>query len=90
MQDPYQYATAHIQNPITNAFSISPSNTTDLPVTTRSVYIGSSGDLRVTLKDMPDGTFVTYKNMIEGLSYPLRIKRVFSSGTTASNLIGEY
>lgn len=90
MADPYQHAQSHIQNPITNAFAVTPSNTLDLPVVTRSIYIGSGGDLRVTLKDMADGTFITYRNMIEGLSYPLRVKRVFSTGTTASNIIGEY
>lgn len=58
------------------------SDTVDLPFVTNSVFCTSAGDIVVTLDGMLDGTAVTYPLTV-GDSLPLRIKRLFSTGSTA-------
>lgn len=65
-----------------NGAAVTPNDSTDLP---RSgiLYVGTGGTLvvrtiggdDVTLTNVPSGTFV-----------PVRVRRVFSTGTTASNM----
>lgn len=55
--------------------------------TTRGLYVGSSGDVRVS---MGDGTTVTFPTMAGGVVHPLCVNKVFSTGTTATNLVAVY
>lgn len=74
------------QDPIDNAFSITPNDSTELDVATRAIYVGSTGDLTVEL--LKDSTAVTFVNVLSGSILPLRAKKVLSTGTTASNIVG--
>lgn len=88
--DKYQGAHAEVHDPIENGFAVTPSDSADLSYVTRSVYIGGAGNLRVTLKGMATGTYVTYTGMLVGVSYPIRATRIWATGTTATNILGEY
>jgi len=80
-----QYPT--YDGPAGNAFSITPSNTVNCDFATRAVYIGGTGDLAaVTIND----EVVTFVGIPGGTLLPLRLKRVNSTGTTASALVGLY
>lgn len=57
---------------------------TDIPMT-RGVYIGGGANLRV---QMASGAIVTFTALATGVVHPLRIVRVYSSGTTATNIVG--
>lgn len=72
--------------PATSAFAITPSDSADLPEIAR-LYVGTSGNVQVTLSGMPDGTSVTLPGVPAGFA-PLLVKRVWAAGTTAGNLIG--
>lgn len=69
----------------TAAVAITPNDSTDLAEITRGIYVGTGGNLRVLLAD--DTTPVTLTNVSAGVIYPLRVKRVYSTNTTASNLV---
>jgi hypothetical protein len=71
--------------PITNAVAVTPSDTEDLPFTTRQLFIGTAGNLKVTLLS---GAVVTYSNVPVG-DFVRRVTRVWSTGTTASNIVAE-
>lgn len=72
------------QSPITHALAITPDDATDLGHLTRALYVGTGGDVRVTLAD---GGTLTFVNMVQGW-HPIRVARVWAAGTTADHLVG--
>lgn len=71
----------------TNAFAVVPSDANDLPTWTRGLYVGSAGHVKVTLTG---GSTVTFQNLVAGIIHPIMAKRVYSTGTTATNIVGVY
>jgi hypothetical protein len=76
-----------------NAEVITPSDTTDLTLsggtivpyeTGACIFIGTGGNLKVT---MLGGQTVTYLNLSSGSFLPIQVKRVWATGTTATNLL---
>jgi len=59
------------------------SDTVDLTVACRGIYVGVTGNLKVT---MPDGTTPTFLNIAAGVVHPIAATRVWSTGTTATGL----
>ncbi len=55
--------------------------------TTRRIYVGTKGNLVLTLKD---GNNVTYTNVQDGTFIAVRATHVVRTGTTASNIVGEW
>lgn len=69
--------------PIQHAAAVVPSDTVDLMHATRGLYIGVTGDVRVITIG---GETVTFTAVPAGL-LPVMVTRVFSTGTTAMNLL---
>ena len=70
-----------------SAAAVTPSDGSDLPITpTRALYIGNTGALKV---DMADGSTVTFANCPAGV-LPISVKRVYSTGTAATNIAALY
>lgn len=78
-----QYAPASSSN----SFAITPDDGNQLAQTTRYLYVGVTGDVEVLLAG--DTAAVLLKAMPVGL-YPLAVKQVKQTGTTATNLVGLY
>jgi len=77
--------------PASKAVVITPNDNIDLNLSsvemyTQAIYIGGAGDLRVMLLD--NTVAVTFVGVKAGGVYPFKIKRVYSTGTTATNLVG--
>jgi hypothetical protein len=68
----------------TSAVAITPADS-DLAAASRALYIGTSGNLRVTTTS---GNDVTFTNVSSGTILPVSVKRVWATSTTASNIIG--
>ena len=67
------------------ALNVTPSDLNDLSIGfTRGIYIGGTGSLRVM---MLDGGIATFPRIVAGSILPLCVKRVLSTGTTATNII---
>jgi hypothetical protein len=73
--------------PISNAAAVTPSDSADLEVTSRQLHIGTGGNLKVTLVG---GDTVTYYNLASGQDFARRVSRVWSTGTTCSNIVAEW
>lgn len=69
-----------------NAFAVTPSDSADLTSVCRALYVGVGGDVAVITAG---GDTVTLKNVSSGqiLDF-VRVKRVLSTGTAATNIIG--
>jgi len=74
-----------LTSPATGAVMLTPSDTVALNSVSRAVYVGSAGDLRVT---MLSGDVVLLSNVAPGMIYPLRVTHVMATGTTAGGLVG--
>lgn len=72
-------------DPADGAFDITPSDTENLTQATRGLYVGVSGDVKV---DMVNGDTVTYISLAAGIVHPLRVRKVYSTDTSATNIIG--
>ena len=69
-------------DPAHHAVAVVPSDTADLPAASTSIYVGVSGNLKVT---MLGGEILTFSNVPVGW-HPIRATRVWTS-TTATNIV---
>lgn len=73
--------------------AISPSDTVDLAPfiankrTTMAVYVGTLGTVRAV---RADGTTVDFVGTVAGSAILIAVRRINSTGTTASNLVAMY
>lgn len=83
MPDIYDDRSSGLESPGYNAAPVTPDDGADLPIASRAVYVGSPGDLVVT---MVGGSTVTLRGVPAGI-LPLRVARVLATGTTAADLV---
>jgi hypothetical protein len=67
------------------ALPITPSDSTDHTFSCKNLYVGGAGSLKVTTFG---GDTQTFANVTAGTLLPLHVKRVWSTGTTATNIVG--
>ncbi|MFZ0547822.1 MAG: hypothetical protein WAM60_20420 [Candidatus Promineifilaceae bacterium] len=70
-------------NPAAEAEAVTPSDSANIDPT-RGIYVGTSGDLRVM---MLNGDIVTFSSLAAGIVHPLQVVRVYSTSTTASEIV---
>ena len=88
MTDPFKSHQTALTSPARNGFSVTPDDGTDLPVNCRSLFIGGAGDLSAIL--VGDSSPVTFKNISPGSILPISAKRVLTTLTTATDIVGLY
>lgn len=75
-------------NRFSHADAVSLNDNNDLNVTpTKAIYVGSGGSIKV---DMLDGSTVTFKGANAGQIYRLKVKRIYDTDTTASDIVALY
>lgn len=77
---------ANMADPARNASAITPNDSADLTTRALALYVGVSGDVKL---DTWGGETVTFANVPAGI-LPVRARRVYATGTTASGIIGLY
>lgn len=85
MPDRFANTQSSLSGPASSGFPITPNDGSDLPEVTRALYIGSAGHISVR---MLTGETLTLSNVLGGSFLPLRVSRVFATGTTASAIAG--
>lgn len=76
-----------LSDPKGGAFEITPSDSADLAQGAVALYIGGEGDVKLTTSL---GQTVTFVSVGAGSILPVRTKRVYASGTDATNIVGLY
>ena len=66
------------------AYAVTPADS-DLTQSFRALYVGTGGNIQVTTTG---GTTATFLNVATGSMLPVSVKRVWSTSTTATNIIG--
>ena len=87
MADKFTAQKSQLDSPPSGSFPISPHDSNLLPFATRALYVGFTGDVRV---EYVNGDIDTMHNIAQGVHHPMRIIRVFATGTTAYGLSGKY
>jgi hypothetical protein len=72
-----------LDSPAAHAFAVTTSDSSDLSTAARALYVGTGGDIKVTTIG---GETVTFTSVAAGF-FPIRVSRVFATGTTATGII---
>lgn len=86
--DEFAKYTSGLESPARNVFSITPHETDELPFVPREIYVGGAGDIEMVAVD--SDTAVILKAVPAGMRLPYRAKRIISTNTTATDLVGVY
>lgn len=73
--------------PARGAVAVTPDDTDKIGHASRGIYVGGAGDLKV---DLIDGTTVTFVGLAAGVIHPICARRVYSTGTTATDIVSVY
>lgn len=84
MPDPFDGHSQSLESPATIVLQLSPDDTTDLPMPSRALNAAQEGTVRVTTTG---GTTATLY-IAAGICLPVRVTRVWATGTTATGLTG--
>jgi hypothetical protein len=83
MADAFADFASGLESPALRAFEINPSDTADLDEVSRALNVGTSGTVRLTTVQ---GTTATIQ-VAAGIAFPIRATRIWSTGTTATNIV---
>ena len=72
--------------PCDQAIAVTPSDTVDLAVPSRYLYVGGEGSLTVIMAG-PDGNTVLFPVLNSADVLPIIVSRVKSTGTTATSIV---
>lgn len=86
MQDRFRHHADSPMGPATRAFAITPSDSDELPMATKAIYVGATGDIAVRPLDGTQD--VVFANVPAGGILDLRASAVRATGTSASALVG--
>ena len=84
MSDAFSSHGRSLSDPAITIFDISPSDTADLAQVTTALNVSSPGTVRVTMSDGSVGDLSIYP----GQAFPVRARRVWATGTTATGIRG--
>lgn len=73
-----------LDSPYGHAAAVTPHDTNELSNVTRAIYVGGAGNLKVTTVNGED---VTFNSVPAGTVLRIRTKKVFSTGSTATNIV---
>ncbi len=85
MSDAFSSHGHSLDSPAYEGFAVVTSDSTDFDKTTRAIYVGVSGDIAVV---MESGDVLTFIGVPQGTVLPVRAKRVNTTNTGASFMIG--
>lgn len=84
MQDSFATRSRRPSDPPVTVFAITPDDAADLPKVTTALNVATPGTLRVTTQDGA----VSDIQVNAGAAIPLRVRRVWLTGTTATGIRG--
>ncbi len=86
MADRFKDYAAGLDSPPVGGFAVTPDDAADLAVASRGLNVGAAGAVRVTTVDGSDLTL----ELAAGGIVPIRVTRVWATGTTAGAIVALY
>lgn len=84
MTDIFQSHAAGLESPATRLIAVAPDDDANLPLVTRAIAVGTEGFVQVTTMMGDTGRIF----IAPGAPFPIRVSRVWSTGTTATEIVG--
>lgn len=84
MTDTFRRHSRSLTAPPENGAEITPADAAPLGFITRAIYVGGAGSLRV---EMMGGETITFAGLPAGTMLPIRVQKVFATGTTTTALV---
>lgn len=85
--DSFLASVASLLSPAENLDAVTKDDANDLAYVTRGLYVGTSGDVKVTTKG---GQTLIIPSLAAGVFHPLRVTRVWSTSTTATGIVAAW
>jgi hypothetical protein len=94
-RDPYDHIRSEPDSPAKEAFVITPSDSENLSISVRGLYIGVGGNLHVQMHGGANnvanpGANVVFVNVVAGTVIPIRVDTVMATSTSAGHIVGLY
>lgn len=83
MADAFANFSSGLESPALRVLEVTPSDSTDLAEASRAINVGTTGAVRLTTVY---GTTATVQ-IAAGIAFPIRASRIWSTGTTATNIV---
>ncbi len=87
MSDKFDKHSPGLTSPAGNGQPVAPSDSAMLPTHSRALFVGTSGHLAVELVGNAEGEVLVLQNVQAGMIYPLRVRKVRATGTTAGGIL---
>lgn len=85
--DDFEVYAPGLNSPINDGFYITPDDDNDLTVIPRAFMVATGGDMSVVMKD---GAALILPELVPGLIYSIRVRRVLASDTDVTGIVGLY
>lgn len=85
--DLYAGSGTDLLGPAVHAAAVAPSDTNEMEFASKRLWVGGAGNVKLVTVG---GETVTYASVPAGTYLNVRAVQVFSTGTTATNIIEEY
>ncbi|WP_299655446.1 hypothetical protein [uncultured Jannaschia sp.] len=82
MNDVFADFSGGLESPATYVQTITPSDEADLPRASRALNVAVDGSIRITTVSGTTGTIY----VAAGITFPVRVTRVWATGTTATGI----
>lgn len=86
MADTFTSQAVSLESPAFHVVAITAADA-DLATDVRALYVGTGGNVKITTSG---GTTATFANVPSGTLLPVRCRRVWTTGTTATDFTGLY
>lgn len=83
MSDAFANFATGLESPASHLQTVTPNDSTDLSRAGRALNVATTGNVRVTTVD---GTTATV-HIAAGIAFPVRARRVWATGTTATGIV---
>jgi hypothetical protein len=84
MTDRFANTQSSLSSPASGGIAVEPSDEISLSETSRALYVGSGGSLRVR---MLSGEILDFIGVSAGVLLPIRVTQVLASGTSGRNIV---
>lgn len=86
MTDTFKDYPNSLLSPASNAYPVTPDDTGDLAYFSRALNVATSGSVRLTTVRGDEVTVF----IAAGITFPIRARRIWATGTTAANIVALY
>lgn len=86
MADQFKNFQPGLESPASHLAAVTPSDTQDLPVASRALNVAGAGSIRVTTVKGDTATIT----VAAGIPFPVRVTRVWATGTNATGIVALY